>query len=47
MVETARAVLSLRAICQASARLQAIIFGAEDMAQDMGATRTVEAWEML
>ncbi len=47
MVETARAVLSLPAICRASARLQAIIFGAEDLAQDIGATRTGDAWEML
>jgi citrate lyase beta subunit len=47
MVETARGVVNLREICGASARLQALIFGAEDLAGDMGATRTPEAWEVF
>lgn len=47
MAETARAILNLPAICQASARLRAIVFGADDLAQDIGATRTPEAGEVL
>jgi citrate lyase beta subunit len=47
MVETARAIVNLPEICQASPRLRALIFGAEDLAGDMGATRTREAWEMF
>jgi citrate lyase beta subunit len=47
MVETARGVVNLREICSASDRLQALIFGAEDLAGDIGATRTPEAWEVF
>lgn len=47
MVETARGVVNLKEICAASSRLEAIIFGAEDLASDMGATRTPEAWEVF
>ncbi len=47
MVETARAVMNLPEICQASPRVQALIFGAEDLASNMGATRTREAWEVF
>jgi citrate lyase beta subunit len=47
MVETARAIVNLPEICQASPRLRALIFGAEDLAGDMGATRTRDAWEMF
>lgn len=47
MVETARAVMNLPEICQASARVQALIFGAEDLASNIGATRTREAWEVF
>ena len=47
LVETARGIVNLPEICQASARLQALIFGAEDLAGDIGATRTREAWEVF
>jgi len=47
MIETARAIIHLPDICQASPRLRALIFGAEDLAGDMGTTRTREAWEVF
>jgi len=46
VVESARAVLDLEAIA-AAARLQALIFGAEDLAADLGAVRTRPAWEVF
>jgi citrate lyase beta subunit len=45
-VETARGILNLKEIA-AQPRLDAIIFGAEDFAADIGATRTTEAWEVF
>ena len=45
-VETARGLLNLGEIA-AQPRLDAIIFGAEDFAADIGATRTPEAWEIF
>ena len=48
MIESPRAVLALREICDAGGRrLNGLIFGAEDFAQMMGATRTREAWEVF
>lgn len=46
-VETARGILNLREIAEADRRLEAIIFGAEDFAASVGATRTKEADEVL
>jgi citrate lyase beta subunit len=46
-VETARGVLNLKEIAEADRRLEAIIFGAEDYAASIGATRTKEATEVL
>jgi citrate lyase subunit beta-like protein len=46
-VESARGILNLPHIVTADPRLQAIIFGAEDFAGDIGATRTPEAWEVF
>jgi citrate lyase beta subunit len=46
VVESARAILDLKAIA-AAARLQALIFGAEDLAADLGAVRTPAAWEVF
>lgn len=46
-VETALGVLNLREIATASPRLEAIIFGGEDFAASIGATRTREALELL
>ncbi|MCU0474775.1 MAG: CoA ester lyase [Anaerolineae bacterium] len=45
IVETALGVVNLREIAGAAKRLQALAFGAEDLAGDMGATRTLEGWE--
>jgi len=45
-VEGARAVLDLKAIA-AAPRLEALIFGAEDLAADLGAVRTPEGWEVF
>lgn len=46
-VETARGVLNLREIAEADRRLDGIIFGAEDYAAIVGATRTPEGTEVL
>ncbi len=45
IVETALGVVNLREIAASSPRLQALIFGAEDLAGDMGAVRTPDGWE--
>ncbi len=47
IIELARAILNLPAICTADSRLEALIFGAEDLAADIGATRTVAGTEIL
>lgn len=47
MIETARGVLNLREIAAASTRLDGLILGAEDLAGDMGATRTADGWEVF
>lgn len=47
MVETARGVVNLRDIASASRRLAGLIFGAEDLAGDVGATRTPAGWEIF
>ena len=46
-VETARGILNIKEIAEADRRLEAIIFGAEDYAASIGATRTKEAAEVL
>ena len=45
IIETALGVVNLREIAASSPRLQALIFGAEDLAGDMGAVRTASGWE--
>ncbi len=47
VVESARGILNLPQIAAADPRLQGMIFGAEDFAGDMGATRTPEGWEVF
>jgi citrate lyase beta subunit len=47
IVESARGILNLREIITAAPRLQALIFGAEDYANDLGATRTPDGWEVF
>mmetsp|Transcript_27039 Transcript_27039/g.67935 ORF Transcript_27039/g.67935 Transcript_27039/m.67935 type:complete len:356 (-) Transcript_27039:2016-3083(-) len=46
-IESARALVNLRAICEASAPIDALIFASEDLCADMGMTRTPEATELL
>ncbi len=46
-VETAKGILNLKEIAESDKRLEAIIFGAEDFAASVGATRTREATEVL
>jgi citrate lyase subunit beta-like protein len=46
-VETAKGILNLREIAGADKRLEAIIFGAEDFAASIGATRTRAGSEVL
>jgi citrate lyase beta subunit len=47
IIETARGVVNLREIAAVSDRLDALIFGAEDLAGDIGATRTPAGWEVF
>ncbi|HBY99485.1 MAG TPA: hypothetical protein DEP84_37030 [Chloroflexi bacterium] len=47
MIETARGVLQLSEIAASDSRLEALIFGADDLASDVGATRTAEGWEVF
>ena len=46
-VETAKGSLNLKEIAGADKRLEAVIFGAEDYAASIGATRTKQATEVL
>lgn len=45
LIETALGIVRLTEIASSSSRLQALAFGAEDLAGDMGAQRTAEGWE--
>ncbi len=47
LIETARGVVNLKEIAGADPRLQALIFGAEDLAGDMGLVRTRGGQEVL
>ncbi len=47
IIETARGVMNLRDIADADARMDALMFGAEDLAGDIGAIRTPEGWEVF
>jgi citrate lyase beta subunit len=46
-VETAKGIMNLKEIASADRRLEAIIFGAEDFAASVGATRTQQGTEVL
>ena len=46
-IETAKGVLNLREIVECDQRLDALLFGAEDLAVNIGATRTREAMEVF
>lgn len=47
MIETALGVMNLREICTSTPRLDALVFGAEDLAASTGALRTREGWEVF
>ncbi len=47
IIESARGVVNLRQIITGNPRLSAVIFGAEDLAGDMGAQRTPDGWEVF
>ncbi|MBE7473032.1 MAG: hypothetical protein DPW09_00080 [Anaerolineae bacterium] len=47
MIETARGVMNVGQIAQASPRLEALVFGAEDLASSLGAQRTAAGWEVF
>lgn len=47
IVETALGVMNVREIAGADERVDALMFGAEDLAGDIGATRTAEGWEVF
>lgn len=47
IVETALGVMNVREIAAADDRVDALMFGAEDLAGDIGATRTAEGWEVF
>ena len=46
-LETAKGIMNLKEIAEADKRLEALIFGAEDYAASVGATRTNEGTEVL
>ena len=47
IVETALGVMNVREIAAADDRVDGLMFGAEDLAGDIGATRTTEGWEVF
>jgi len=47
IVETARGIINLPTISSSCERLEVLIFGAEDFAGDIGATRTTDGWEVF
>lgn len=47
IIETALGVVNVREIAAASERVDALLFGAEDLAGDMGALRTRAGWEIF
>lgn len=47
LIETALGVVNLREIASSTRRLQALIFGSEDLAADIGAERTDDGWEIF
>lgn len=47
IIESALAIINLKDIASASTRLEALIFGAEDLAADLGAERSKSGWEVF
>jgi citrate lyase beta subunit len=46
-IETARGMINLSEIAASDSRLDALLFGAEDLAGNIGATRTKSGWEIF
>jgi citrate lyase beta subunit len=47
LIETALGVMNIKEIGQSSPRLEGLMFGAEDLAADLRATRSKERWEVF
>ena len=47
MIETARAIMHLREIATATPRLASLIFGSADYLSELGATASLEGWELF
>lgn len=47
LIETALGIMNLKEIAQATPRLDALLFGAEDLSADVGAVRTMPGWEIF
>lgn len=47
LIETALGLMNLKEIAQACSRLDGLLFGAEDLALDLGATRSQAGWEVF
>ncbi len=47
LIETAQGVVNLKEIAGADTRLQGLVFGAEDLAGDMGLVRSPDGWEVF
>lgn len=47
IIESALALVNLQEIATATTRLEALIFGAEDLAADLGAERSQSGWEVF
>jgi citrate lyase beta subunit len=46
-IETAAGLVNIREVLAADPRIQAVIIGADDLAADIGAVRTPDAWEVF
>ena len=47
IIESSLAIVNLKEIASSSTRLEALIFGAEDLAADLGAERSKSGWEVF
>lgn len=47
LIESARGILNIKDIASCCSRLEGLLFGAEDLATDLGATRTPAGWEIF
>ena len=47
LVESALSIINIKQIAKSTARLDALLFGAEDLAADMNAVRSAAGWEVF